>query len=65
MHIPDIYLLAFAGIAQIHDGTSKLSYIFSYGDDPKDQARILQGIEKYNADNMIIKPADTDNDIDT
>ena len=62
--IPDILLLPLAGGAQVIGGTSELSYALSYFDDPKDQARIVQGIEKYKNDNPHIKPDYTDNDQD-
>lgn len=37
-----------AGYAQVKAGTSDIRYFSSYGDDPRDQARIVQGISIYN-----------------
>lgn len=37
-----------AGLAQIHDGTWRLSYFKSYFDDPNDQRDIQWGINVYN-----------------
>jgi len=50
MGIPDPVLLAGAGFAQIMAGTSDLDYILSFGDDPRDSMRILQGINQYYKD---------------
>jgi hypothetical protein len=47
MGINDNTLCIAAGAAQIKAGTSNLAYIFSYGDDPRDQYRIKQGINIY------------------
>lgn len=37
-----------AGFQQVSDGTSSLSFISSYGDDPVDQGYIQDGIDYYD-----------------
>ena len=46
--IPTIVLLFGGGYAQYQAGTSDLKFFFSYGDDPRDQYRIMQGILLYD-----------------
>lgn len=48
--IPDTILIAGAGYAQIRAGTYELQWINfeNFGDDPRDTARIRQGIGLYN-----------------
>ena len=46
--IPPMVLLYGAGFAQYQAGTSDLKFFFSYGDDPRDQYRIMQGILLYD-----------------
>lgn len=50
MGIPDEVLLIGAGVAQIMAGTSNVDFILTTGDDPRDQMRIMQGINMYNKD---------------
>lgn len=47
MGVPEWLLKAVAGWYQIDSGTSKLSFITSYGDDPVDQYFINEGIKWY------------------
>jgi len=44
-------LLGGAGFAQILVGTSDMSFISTYFDDPRDQIRVIQGIDKYQEHN--------------
>ena len=46
--IPDVILAAGAGYAQITSGTSDPVFLLTFGDDPRDQMRILQGVAFYN-----------------
>ena len=46
--IPTIVLLFGGGYTQYQAGTSELKFFFSYGDDLRDQYRILQGIALYD-----------------
>ena len=46
--IPTTFLLAGAGYAQGQAGTSEWGNFNTYGDDPRDQYRILQGIALYD-----------------
>lgn len=46
--IPDTVLYMGAGVAQILSKNTKLSFIGTYMDDPRDTARIKQGIEIYD-----------------
>ena len=46
--IPITMLLAGAGYAQGQAGTAEWTYFNTYGDDPRDQYRILQGILLYD-----------------
>jgi len=39
-----------AGMYQIYSGTSSIKYWDSFFDDPKDQAQIQKGIDKYNSE---------------
>lgn len=48
MGIPETVLLVGAGAAQVLAGTSLPEYALSYGDDPRDQYRIMQGITLYH-----------------
>jgi hypothetical protein len=48
--IPDEVLLVAAGVAQVAAGTSDLNFLLGFGDDPRDQMRIMQGINQYYAD---------------
>ncbi|QAV17807.1 hypothetical protein PC41400_09085 [Paenibacillus chitinolyticus] len=49
MKIPDFMLLEAAGLAQMFAGTWKVEDYKSYFDDPRDQARIWQGIDLYKS----------------
>ena len=46
--MPIQLLLSSAGYAQYQAGTSNWDFFFSYGDDPRDQYRIMQGILLYD-----------------
>ena len=46
--MPTTVLLAGAGCAQGKAGTSEWGNFNTYGDDPRDQYRILQGIALYD-----------------
>lgn len=48
LNIPDFVLKSGAGAAQIAAGTSSIKFFTSYGDDPRDTARIKQGIQIYS-----------------
>ena len=48
LRIPILFLLYGAGYAQYKAGTSNWDFFFSYGDDPRDQYRIMQGILLYD-----------------
>lgn len=39
-----------AGLVQIGVGTSNIKFYKSFFDDPKDQAQIQKGIDKYNSE---------------
>jgi len=51
MGFEDLVLCSAAGAAQIMDGTSSWSYIFSFFDDPRGQVSIIAGIQRYRDTN--------------
>ena len=46
-NIPEVVLIAGAGYAQISAGTSDLDFWITFGDDPRDCYRVIQGIDIY------------------
>ena len=46
-NIPEVVLIAGAGYAQISAGTSDLDFWITFGDDPRDCYRVIQGIYIY------------------
>lgn len=48
-NIPSIVLIAGAGVAQLFAGSSEIGFWFTLFDDPRDNDRVTQGIEIYEA----------------
>lgn len=48
LSIPDDVLMQAAGVAQKSAATSRSEFKATFNDDPRDQLRILQGIEIFN-----------------
>lgn len=46
-NIPEFVLMVGAGYAQISAGTSDLELWMTFGDDPRDSYRVMQGIDIY------------------